>query len=356
MRIATPRINTIFLLLATALAAVLIVAACGEDSASTPSSPTDTPDEGSSAALSGIVKVDGSSTVFPITEAVAEEFQKVHKDVRVTVGISGTGGGFKKFCLGETDISDASRPVKQTELDLCSENDIQMVEIPVAFDGLSVMVNPNNNFVDYLTVEDLKRIWEPGSTVDKWSDVRSEWPDEEINLVGADTDSGTFDYFTDAIVGEEGASRADYIASADDNVLVTAIADSEVALGYFGFAYYVENPDKLKLVPIDPGDGNAVAPSPETINNGSYQPLSRPLFIYVNVASINKPEIKAFVDFYLSPQQGIPLVSEVGYVPLPEAAYQLVRGRFANKVVGSVFSGGSQPGLTIEDILSQKST
>lgn len=291
--------------LAAALAALLIVA-CGDNS------------EGGSG-LSGTIVGDGSSTVFPISEAVAEEFGKVEPDVRVVVGISGTGGGFKKFCNGETDFSDASRPVKDSEREACANNGIEFVEFQVAFDGLSVMVNPKNDFVECLTVDELKRIWEPGSTVDSWNDVRPEWSDESIALYGPDTDSGTFDYFTEVIVGEEDASRPDYTASADDNVLVQGIAGDEDALGYFGYAYYVENSAKLKLVAVDGGQG-CVAPSRETILDGTYSPLSRPLFVYVRKDALEQPEVAEFMHFYLT--EGRPLVAEVGYVEAPEATYQ----------------------------------
>ncbi len=267
----------------------------------------------------GDVKIDGSSTVFPISEAVAEEFMKVHRNVRVTVGVSGTGGGFKKFCLGETDISDASRRVKDNERDICTENDIEFIELAVAFDGLSVMVNPDNDFVDHLTVEELNKIWEPESEVNNWKDVRPGFPDLEIKLYGPGTDSGTFDYFTDEINGEEGASRSDYTASEDDNVLVKGIAGDKGSLGYFGYAYYIENTDKLKVVPIDGGDG-PVLPTPETINTGTYAPLSRPIFIYPSINSlINKPQVLEFVKFYL--MDGPALVPQVGYIQLPDADY-----------------------------------
>ena len=269
--------------------------------------------------LRGDVKIDGSSTVFPISEAVAEEFMKVHRNVRVTVGVSGTGGGFKKFCLGETDISDASRQVKDMERDACTEKDIQFIELAVAFDGLSVMVNPDNDFVDHLTVEELNKIWEPESKIDNWKDVRPGFPDLGIKLYGPGTDSGTFDYFTDEINGGEGASRSDYTASEDDNVLVKGIAGDKGSLGYFGYAYYTENTDKLKLVAVDGGDG-PVLPTPETINNGTYAPLSRPIFIYTSISSlINKPHVLEFVKFYLS--EGPALVPQVGYVELPAEQY-----------------------------------
>ncbi|SNQ59335.1 PstS family phosphate ABC transporter substrate-binding protein [Candidatus Methanoperedens nitratireducens] len=281
--------------------------------------PTEQPAETPTATISGTIKLDGSSTVFPISEAVGEEFQKLYPNVRVTVGISGTGGGFKKFCAGETDISDASRPIKGPEISLCANNSITYEEFKVAFDGLSVMVNPQNTWVDYLTVAELKKIWEPDSTVKTWRDVRPDWPNEKIILVGADTDSGTFDYFTDAIVGKEKSSRSDYTASADDNVLVQAIAGEKNALGYFGYAYYVENPGKLKLVAIDGGKGQ-ILPSEQTINDGTYKPLSRPLFIYANKESLKRTEVKEFVKYYLT--EGKELVSQVGYVKMPDSVYE----------------------------------
>lgn len=268
--------------------------------------------------LAGFVRVDGSSTVYPITEAVAEEFIKLHPDVKVTVGVSGTGGGFKKFCAGETDINDASRPIKQKESEACQAKGIEWIELKVAFDGISVVVNPQNDWVECLTVEELKRLWEPASPVKKWSDLRPEWPDEEIRLYGPDTDSGTFDYFTEAIVGEEDASRADYTASADDYMLVHGVAWDKYGLGYFGYAYYAENTDKLRAVAIDAGEG-CIAPSPETIEGGKYKSLSRPLFIYVSKEALQRPEVEAFVRFYLT--EGVALILEVGYVPLGDEAY-----------------------------------
>ncbi len=280
---------------------------------------TGTPTAQPTTVLSGTVKLDGSSTVFPISEAVGEEFQKLYPNVRVTVGISGTGGGFKKFCAGETDISDASRPISGSEKSLCANNSITYEEFKVAFDGLSVMVNPQNTWVDSMTVAELKKIWEPNSTVKTWKDVRPSWPGERIILAGPDTDSGTFDYFTEAIVGTAKSSRSDYTASADDNVLVQAIAGEKNALGYFGYAYYVENPGKLKLVAIDAGKG-PVLPSGQTILDGTYKPLSRPLFIYVKKESLNRPEIKEFVKYYLT--TGKELVPQVGYVRMPDPVYE----------------------------------
>ncbi len=276
--------------------------------------------------LTGAVSVDGSSTVYPITEAVAEEFGIENPGVRVTVGISGTGGGFKKFCAGETDISDASRPIKESERERCAQRGIEPMEVRVAYDGIAVVVNAENDFVDCLTVEELKRIWEPGSEVTRWSEVRKGWPDAEISLYGPGTDSGTFDYFTGAIVGEEDASRPDYTASEDDNVLVQGVAGDRYALGYFGYAYYAENKDKLKAVGIDDGNG-CVSPSPETVRSGAYTPLSRPLFIYVKKAALARPEVAAFVRYYLTHAEEF--VPQVGYVPLRPEEYRAALERVA---------------------------
>jgi len=289
-----------------ALAAVAVFAACSGG------------ESGGEGGLTGMVRIDGSSTVFPVTEAVAEEFQIANQGVRVTVGISGTGGGFKKFCAGETDISDASRPIKDTELEACRAAGIDPMQVTVGYDGLAVMVNPNNTFASCMTVDELKQIWEPGSQISRWNQVRSEWPDGEFELYGPGTDSGTFDYFTEAIMGEEDASRPDFTASEDDNVLVQGIAGDQYALGYFGYAYYAENQDKLKLVAIDNGNG-CVEPTPETVQSGEYAPLSRPLFIYLSQTAMERPEVKAFVEFYLTNAQQ--LVPDVGYVPLGAEVY-----------------------------------
>lgn len=302
--------------------------------------------------LSGTIAIDGSSTVFPITEAVAEEFQKQHPNVRVTVGISGTGGGFKKFANKEIDIADASRPIKSSESETAAKNGVEYIEVPVAYDGLSVVVNPKNTWCDHLTVAELKKIWEPGSKITKWSQIRPGFPDKPIKLYGPGTDSGTFDYFTDAICGKEGASRSDFTASEDDNVLVQGVNGDEGALGYFGYAYYEENQSKLKLVAVDPGTG-PVKPSPETINTGTYQPLSRPLFIYVRKDAAERPEVAAFIKFYLA--EAGKLVKSVGYIALPDKAYELALKRFEAKTTGSVFTGGSQVGVKIEDLLSKES-
>jgi phosphate transport system substrate-binding protein len=306
----------------------------------------------------GQIKVDGSSTVFPITEAVAEEFQKENKS-KVTVGISGTGGGFKKFCVGETDISDASRPIKPTEVELCKKNGVEYIELPIAYDGLAILINPKNDWAKSITVAELKRIWEPEAQgkVKKWNQIREDWPDKEIHLYGPGVDSGTYDYFTEAIVGKEHSSRGDYTSSEDDNVLVQGISRDELALGFFGYAYFAENKDKMKVVPVDdgkPANGDGpIAPSVETVRNMTYQPLSRPIFIYVSAKSIDRPEISAFVKFYLS--KGPKLVQEVGYIPLPERAYTLGQTRADTKKTGSIFGGkGSQVGVSIDKLLEQE--
>jgi phosphate transport system substrate-binding protein len=279
--------------------------------------------EGEVGGLTGMVTIDGSSTVFPISEAMAEEFQIANRGVRVTVGISGTGGGFKKFCSGEIDISDASRPIKQSEVELCRENGIDPMEIPVAWDGLTVVRNPANDWATCMTVDELKRVWQPGSSITRWSQVRSGWPEEEIKLYGPDTDSGTFDYFTKAIVGEEDASRDDYTASADDNVLVVGVAGDRGSLGYFGYAYYEESSDVLGAVAVDNGEG-CVLPDRETIETGTYAPLSRPMFIYTKAQALAKPQVRAFLQFYLD--NAPTLVSEVGYVPLADQRYAELLG------------------------------
>ena len=269
------------------------------------------------------VKVDGSSTVFPITEAVAEEFGKIGGG-KVIVGISGTGGGFKRFCRGETDISDASRPIKQKEIDACRASGVQYIELPVAYDGLAVVMNPQNFWVDHLTVEELKKIWEPAAqnAITKWSQIRSGFPAEDLQLFGPGTDSGTFDYFTEVINGKGGSSRGDYTASEDDNVLVEGVASSKGGLGYFGLAYYEANADRLKVVPVKgAGAAQAVTPSKETVLGGTYTPLSRPIFIYVNKDSLKtKPLVAKFVRYYL--ENAPTLSEEVGYVPLPQSEYE----------------------------------
>lgn len=303
-----------------------------------------------SSKLSGAVKIDGSSTVFPITEAVAEEFQKLNPGVRVTVGISGTGGGFKKFTHGETDVSNASRPISDSEREGAAKNKIEFIELPVAFDGLSVVVNPKNSFVTTMTVAELKKIWEPGSTVKMWSDVRPSWPKEKINLYGPGADSGTFDYFTEAVVGKAKSIRADFTASEDDNTLVQGVSGDKNALGYFGYAYYVENKDKLKVIAIDNGKGG-VLPSEESIRNGSYAPLARPLLVYASTTALKRSEVQAFVEFYLAKAEE--LVPEVKYVPLSKAIYAAARERLKTRKVGSVF-GTHQLTAKMEDLLKME--
>ncbi|AGB40805.1 phosphate binding protein [Halobacteroides halobius DSM 5150] len=271
--------------------------------------------------LTGRVVIDGSSTVYPVTQAIAEEFMKEYPGVRVTVGSSGTGGGFQKYVVGETDINDASRPIGPKEKKLAKKNGIESIPVTVAYDGISVIVNPKNDWAQSMTVKELRQIWKPGSTVKKWSDIRPEWPNKPIDLYGPGTDSGTFDYFTEAINGEEGASRANYTASESDNVLVQGVAGNKYALGYLGYAYYKANKDKLNVVAIDNGAGKSVKPSMKTIGNGTYKPLARPLFFYLNKASLkNKEAVEKFVKFYMKNAKEI--VPQVGYVPLSKAKYQ----------------------------------
>lgn len=292
-----------------AVAGALLLAACGG------ANNTDSGSGGDGAALSGSVKIDGSSTVAPLSEAAAEFFKEEESGVNVTVGTSGTGGGFEKFCNSETDISDASRPIKDEEIAVCKEKGVEYVEIPVANDALTVVVNTENDWADCLTTEQLKKIWEPGSKVTNWNQVDPSFPDEKLELYGPGTDSGTFDYFTDEINGEEGASREDYSPSEDDNVIVQGVSGSKGGLGYFGFTYFEENTDKLKAVKIDSGSG-CVEPSAETARDGSYTPLSRPLFIYPSKAALEKPEVKAFLEFYLENDADIAKAAQ--YIPLSE--------------------------------------
>ncbi|MCG2710318.1 MAG: PstS family phosphate ABC transporter substrate-binding protein [Thermodesulfovibrionales bacterium] len=303
-----------------------------------------------------LIKIDGSSTVYPITEAVAEEFQKAKKGaIKVTVGISGTGGGFKKFCRGETDMANASRPILKKEMDVCKEQGIEYIELPVAYDGLAVMVNPKNTWVKSMTVAELKTIWEPaaGGKITKWNHVKAEWPDAPLKLYGAGADSGTFDYFTEAIVGKAKSSRGDFTASEDDNILVQGIAGDKNALGFFGLAYYEENKNKLKLVPvINPKTGKEVLPTEQTVMDGTYQPLSRPLFVYVSKKAAEKPEVKEFVEYFL--KNAAKLVKDAKYIPLPAKAYKLAEERFAKKKIGTMFEGHAEVGVKIEDLLKRE--
>jgi len=304
------------------------------------------------AAKDKVIRIDGSSTVYPITEAVAEDFQNSTK-TKVTVGISGTGGGFKKFCRGETDISGASRPILKKEMDACKEAGIQYIELPVAYDALTVVVNPKNDFIKSMTVEELNKMWRPEAQgkIKTWNQVNPAWPNKPIKLFGAGADSGTFDYFTEAIVGKAKSSRGDFTASEDDNVLVQGVANDVGAIGYFGYAYYEENKDKLRAVPIMHKAGSpAVAPAPETVMNGTYQPLSRPIFIYVNAtAAAFKPEVRAFVDYYLA--NAPKLVQEVKYVPLPADEYAAVTSHWKALKPGTGFGGVPEVGVKIKDLL-----
>jgi phosphate transport system substrate-binding protein len=323
--------------IAFVLSLALVLAGCGGGSTNT-------------------VSVDGSSTVFPLTEAVAEEFMKDAQGARVTVGASGTGGGFSKFLRGETAINDASRPIAPNELKKAEEAGIEIIEIPVAYDGVAVVVHPDNDWVDCLTATELERIWAPNSSVDRWNQIRDAFPDREIELYAPGTASGTYDYFTEAVVGEGGASRSDFTASEDDNVLVQGITGTETALGYFGLAYYENNTQELKALGIDPderdGGASCTLPSAETVKDGSYRPLSRPLFIYVNKAKIT-PTVERFVEFYLDNADD--LAREVGYVEMPDEAYELARQRFQNRTTGTVFGaeGVDATGTQVEAMLRE---
>jgi len=306
-------------------------------------------------AQSQIVKIDGSSTVFPVTEAVAEDFQKAKKQkVKVTVGISGTGGGFKKFCRGETDVSNASRPILKAEMADCQKAGIEYFELPVAFDALTVVVNPKNTFIKQLTVAEMKKMWEPAAQgkVTRWSQVNPAWPDQPMKLFGPGADSGTFDYFTEAVVGKSKSSRGDFTASEDDNVLVTGVSRDVNGLGYFGYAYYIENKDKLKAVPVVNDKGQAVEPSMEAVLKGSYTPLARPIFIYISAKSLARPAVKEFVEYYMT--NGAALAKEVKYVPLPESAYKTALQHVQKGKKGTVFGGVAEVGVTIDELLKRE--
>ncbi|MFF2483954.1 PstS family phosphate ABC transporter substrate-binding protein [Paenibacillus sp. NPDC058071] len=315
------------ILMSTMVAALVFAAACGNGGGSNNGSSTNQPSNGNAATeapatetkLSGEVKIDGSSTVFPLTEAAAEEFNKEHPDVRVPVGVSGTGGGFKQFCKGEIAIADASRHIKEEEATICKDAGIEYTELSVAFDGLSIVVSKDNDFIDHLTVEELNKIFVTGSTVKTWKDVRPEWPSEPIVMFSPGADSGTYDYFNEAILEKAGIRNDKQISfSEDDNTLVQGVAGSKGGIGYFGFAYYEENQDKLKVVPVDGGKG-AIEPTHETIKDGTYAPLSRPLFIYVSKKELERPEVAAFTKYYIN-NIG-PLADEVGYIALPDDKY-----------------------------------
>ena len=351
---------------AMAILSIALVACGGDDEEAAPSSapaesttaaaqeatqPADEPEtmaEMDLSELSGTVEIDGSSTVFPITEGIAEEFGLL-SDVRVTVGVSGSGGGFQRFCAGETDISNASRPIKESEIEACAANGIDFIEVPVAFDGLTVVVNPENDWADHFTVAELHHIFRPDDYAESWADVRAGFPDEEIVIFSPGVDSGTFDYFTETINDDSGVQRQDNTTfSEDDNVLVIGVANEFGAIGYFGFSYYINNQENLQAVPIDGGAG-PVSPTTATVNDGSYAPLSRPLLIYVKTSSLDRPEVAALVDYYLS--DGRPIIDspEVGYIQLPDNFYAAIRHRVANRVTGSVFPGAPE-GATIESL------
>jgi phosphate transport system substrate-binding protein len=306
-----------------------------------------------------LITLDGSSTVFPIAEAVAEEFGNANPNVRTpTVGISGTGGGFQKFCRGETDISNASRPIRPAEIEACKMAGVEYIEVPIAYDGLAIVVNPKNTWATTITVNELKTLWAPEAQgkITRWNQVRSAWPDREIRLFGAGVDSGTYDYFTEATVGKEGASRGDFTSSEDDNVIVQGVASDELALGFLPLAYVESNRDKLKIVPVDDAKAEngagPITPSAETVRNGTYQPLSRPLFIYVARKAADRPELQQFVDMFFTRTD---LVREVGYIELTPEIYQLARAHFAEKKTGTAFGeGGSQVGMTLEALLAKE--
>lgn len=304
------------------------------------------------AGLDGAVTIDGSSTVFPLSEAVAEEFMRDHPGVRVTVGASGTGGGFAKFARGETDVSDASRVVKAEEVEALEAAGIPFVELPVAYDGIAVVTHPESDWVECLTIEELRRVWAPGSEVETWADVRDGFPDVPLALYGPGTDSGTYDYFTEAITGEEGASRTDYTASEDDNVLVQGVAGDEGSLAFFGLAYVEENADRLKLLGVDSG-GGCVQPSVETVQTGEYAPLARIEFVYVNAARADQnPALDALVEFYLA--SAAPLAAEVGAVPLSAEGYRLAAERYRSRTTGSAFAG--RVGARVDEVLGAADT
>lgn len=299
------------------------------------------------------VKIDGSSTVYPVTEGVAEDFQKKER-IKVTVGISGTGGGFKKFCRNEIDVQNASRPILQSEIEDCKKAGIEFYELPIAFDALTVVVNPKNDFVKQLTVAELRKMWEPAAQgkITNWNQINPSFPNRQLKLFGAGSDSGTFDYFTEAINGKSKASRGDFTASEDDNVLVQGVASDIGAIGYFGYAYYAENTRRVKAVSIVNQAGQAIIPSEASVMDGSYNPLSRPIFIYVNAKSIDKIEVSKFVNYYMDVATTI--AKEVKYVPLPKAAYEANKRHIVNKRVGTVFGGKNEVGMTVEDLIKRE--
>lgn len=361
-RISAQRVRFLSLMAALSFGAVAC-AGGGSDTATTPADSA-SPEGGDAAttapatgeAAAGAVDIDGSSTVFPISEAMAEEFMLANPDAKVTVGVSGTGGGFKRFCAGETDISNASRPIKAEEAELCAQAGVEFIEVPIAYDGLSVVVNPANDWAVCLTPEELANTWAPTAEgkVTTWKQVNASFPDSPLTLYGAGTDSGTYDYFVEAtvddVLGEEG-TRGDYTASEDDNVVVQGVASDPGSMGFFGFAYYEENADSLKIVQIKNANGDCVEPTVETIKSGEYNPLSRPIFFYVKKAAYEEnPAVKAFVDFQLDSANGS-LVEEVGYIPLPDATMEKVRTRTSSLTLGSLFEDGSSLGVNLDEKL-----
>lgn len=330
------------------IASALVTVACGGEAAR----------DGGRGGDAAVITVDGSSTVFPIVEAIAEEFGKANPNVRTpTVGISGTGGGFQKFCRGETDISNASRPISAAERQACRTAAVDYIELPVAYDGLAVVVNPNNTWADSITVTELKRLWAPEAQgrITRWNQVRSSWPDREIHLFGAGVDSGTYDYFTEAIVGTARSSRGDFTSSEDDNVLVQGVAGDELALAFIPLAYVSQNAARLKIVPVDDGkaDNGAgpITPSSGTVRNGTYQPLSRPLFVYISRKAADRTDVQQFVEMFFSRTD---LVREVGYIELTPQIYDLARAHFADRRTGTAFEKGNQVGMTLEALLARE--
>ena len=348
--------NLLFRKLGLTACLLTVLSGCSTSTDSTISVETAPTDLATVSDENGPVRIDGSSTVYPITVEMAERFKqlKSSKNLEIAVDFSGTGGGFDKFCQGETDVSNASRPITQEEMVDCRANGVEYIELPVAFDALTVVVNGENTWAQDISLEELKALWQPSAEnlITRWSQIRADWPDEEIVLYGPGKDSGTFDYFTEVIVGEEGASRSDYISSEDDDELVQGVQDEPNALGYFGYAYYKEAEASLTALSVDSGNGS-VTPSGETIRSNEYQPLSRPLFIYASVDSLdNNPTVAAFVEFYMANTRTV--VSDIGYEPLPNEAFGIVMDHLINRKVGSVFDGKAQPDLSIEALLEKE--
>jgi phosphate transport system substrate-binding protein len=338
------------LVMPAGLALSIVAVACGGGAGG---------EAGSSESAGALITIDGSSTVFPIAEAVAEEYGKANPGIRPpTVGISGTGGGFQKFCRGETDISNASRPIRPAEIEACQKAAIEFIEVPIAYDGIAIVVNPANTWASEITVAELRTLWAPEAQgkVTRWNQVRAAWPNRDIRLFGAGVDSGTYDYFTEATVGKEGASRGDFTSSEDDNVIVQGVASDELALGFLPLAYVEQNRSRLKIVPVDdakPDNGaGPITPSAETVRDGTYQPLSRPLFIYVARKAADRPEVQQFVQMFFDRPE---LAREVGYIELTPQIYDLARTHFADRKLGTAFGeGGSQVGVTLEELLARE--